>query len=427
MNRKFFSSLLALTVACIIAAAIVWSKRTAEVSAVPMKPASLFPELRAQLPKISTITIKKKDTVVNLAKRDGVWVSPDVSSYPANKEKVAGILTGFDMLELVEEKTSTVESYSKLSVEGPDGDPGTDSAKVTLAGEDGKEIAALIVGKNAPGSGKVKRRYVRKDGDKVSWLANTAIETSGAPTEWVDKNICDIPVNRVKSLVRNGGDLDIEIFRAAEPEDEFQIKDPPQGTTPKAQSYFTGPAGTFGSLQFQNVHTEADFKAEITSSTTVLLTTFDGLKLEAKVQSTSEPKYFASLKAAYDESARMNEEAAEPAEAVKPEEKPASGSGDGEAKEEAASPEPSPTPEAKKKTELKPVEDVKKEAEEINKRTAGWVYELPTWKGGGLMRPKKDFFESGKRVTASHILVAYEGATRSSVEGRTKEEARATA
>jgi parvulin-like peptidyl-prolyl isomerase len=89
------------------------------------------------------------------------------------------------------------------------------------------------------------------------------------------------------------------------------------------------------------------------------------------------------------------------------------------------------------KDEEKNAEDLKKkeaflEAEDavraFNQLHQSWVYQVGSWKAENMAKPFADLIEDipqgPEEIAAQHILIAYEGATRSEVKGRTKEEAK---
>ena len=63
-----------------------------------------------------------------------------------------------------------------------------------------------------------------------------------------------------------------------------------------------------------------------------------------------------------------------------------------------------------------------KEVDRFNDRHQSWVYEISSWTAESMTKKFDDLVEDA--ITASHILVSYEGADNSEVKGRTKEQAK---
>jgi len=121
------------------------------------------------------------------------------SGYPADDQKLQKILVSLVQLSKLEAKTSAPAKYAQLDL----GDPGKKDAKgrlVTLYGKDGRKIAAIVLGKLAPGrAGEGKdAEYVRVEGEAQSWLAVGRVDAYSDITRWVNPSVLALRVDHVE-------------------------------------------------------------------------------------------------------------------------------------------------------------------------------------------------------------------------------------
>ncbi|MGE3712462.1 MAG: DUF4340 domain-containing protein, partial [Hyphomicrobiaceae bacterium] len=216
MSPKLFTGLGICAAVLLVVAAIVNATSDQWSSGVPTG-TKLFPQLASNLESARTLTIKRGDkTLVLERKSDTEWVAKSSSGYPTQADKIRALTAKLADAELVAPKTRMPERFSLLDL----ADVGKDakSRLITVAGNDGKTIAEVIIGKRSVeqfGAGK-GGTYVRKPGHSETWLINTEIDVNPDVNQWVDTTVFEAKIADVKRVtVERPGEPGIVIEREA--------------------------------------------------------------------------------------------------------------------------------------------------------------------------------------------------------------------
>ncbi len=219
MNRRGLL-LLGGAAAATVGAALVLTPDTAEPPPASSTPLA-FPGLAPRLANAARIEVTRHDgtLVVNRAAPDR-WVLPAKADYPVRPERVRELLVGLTELRLTEPRTANPEMLQRLGVEDPTG-PGATSSLLRVLDARGAPVAELVIGRrrmrvqgNVPES-----VYVRRPGEAQAWLAEGRIPLDSDPNLWIDRDLANIPRERVRELrvaregepplvLRRGGDTD---------------------------------------------------------------------------------------------------------------------------------------------------------------------------------------------------------------------------
>lgn len=155
------------------------------------------------------------------------WVLPGHDNYPASFEVVKQTLVALAGLETIEPKTDNPELYSYVGLEAP---PKGDGVAVTLSGEKGKVLAALIIGKSEPRGDDSIGLFVRKRGEKQSWLVKSPSEIKTMPADWMDKAVVAIDRSRVASVnIEPASGPAYTISRSTPSAESFSVSPLPKG------------------------------------------------------------------------------------------------------------------------------------------------------------------------------------------------------
>ncbi|WP_445680038.1 DUF4340 domain-containing protein [Radicibacter daui] len=286
----------------------------------------LLPDLAGALDSVDKITVSHDGETATLIRADKGWVEAERDNYPAKTELVHQMLVGMSQLSISEARTSSPDLYGRLDVEEPA--KGNEAAGVKLeAGS--KVVADLIVGKERPGGlgGTGQALYVRREGEPQSWLVTGTFDMQKTTNGWLDRSVADIDRKRVKSVTLSGTDRQPLTVQKTDSGDSFVLKDMPAGRKVDQDWKIGNVAGAFEIMDFDDVHkAPADTGAKPYQQ--AVLTTTDGLTLTASLLK-QEDKVWLAVKAVAADSAD---------------------------------------------------DKVKKEADAINARTAGWVYKVPGYK-----------------------------------------------
>lgn len=342
-------TLLILAVATLGVGGIAWWKLGSDSAAVSSQATTgkLFPELEKQVNDVHTILIERAAGSITLQRAAGGWGVTEKQGYPVDMESVRKSLIALAQMTAVEAKTSDPERYSKLGVEDITA-AGAASIQVTLKDAGGKEVAKLILGKEQEGKGGMPSGnvYVRRPGDKVSYLAKGNPDIKPAALDWLKKEILKVSRDRVQSVVITHPDGEVVRVERSKPEDsEFSLANMPEG---KELTYPGAPSSVSSTLEWLNLEdvvpaAEVDFGTGAGAKSEYR--TFDGLLVRAELKEV-DGKCYARFNAVYEAPAAIGP-VAEPAP-------------------EAAAGKPKP-------------EEVQKEAEALQNRLKDWVFVIPAY------------------------------------------------
>lgn len=354
MRAKAVAILGICTILAVLAAG--WSVYWRATShALPAAPDSLFPVLSERVNEVAEIEVATPEGSFTVAKgEDGTWSMPEKGGYPVTYETVKQVVVGLANLRPLEAKTARPERHGKIKLIDPreaeaEGDKGV---LVRLVDGNDQELAALIVGKTR--SVQTQDRdgwyYVRKPGEAQTWLAAARLEVWEKPVSWLDSATVRIDRKRIRAAAneRPNGDR-VEISRPDPEQTDFKVDNLPEGEKMIHDTVANGFGSALGFLNFEDV-AKAD-AIDFSDSIVATFRTFDGLVLTVEVVE-REDKHWAHFSAAFDaEEIRLD------------------------------------VVSEKDKEKMKSEEEVRAEAERINRRFGPWAYNIPQYKAVDLTPP----------------------------------------
>jgi hypothetical protein len=323
--------------------------------------ASLIPSLADNLNNVTGFSITEAgDTILSeVSKSDKGWVVDGRDGYLANKTAVRILFNNLAEAKTVEAKTSNPDNYAKLGVE----DVSEKNAQGILFSVEGLNQPVHIIFGNAGSSGK-NTQFVRRQGEAQSWLINKNIKLNTDVTEWLHKDIFDIPPERIKTIQITQPDGSVvNIANDGEEEYEYTL----DATAPEglvlSESEIYQVANSLSSLQLRDVATFSNLDTESITPVVSIFKTFDGLTITTKAYAIDINKYF-TIDVAFsaddvDQSIVNNEEQAES------------------------------TSDAALKSDPKAAEEL---AAKAKQRLEGWAYLFPTITQDALTKKLDDFF-----------------------------------
>jgi hypothetical protein len=262
-----------LAAAVIVIVLAVWvSSRKVQIDDAAIG-APVMKALKAQLNDVTEVRISKGDgSRATLKKQPTGWIVGE-REYPADTSKVRKLLIDMSALETVETKTSDPAKYALLGVEDVNGPTATGTRVEAVTP---KQVHGLIIGKTA-GS---KSSYVRAAGAKQSVLASPMISADADPKHWLDTTLLDIPEARIKEIdVAPSGSTAYKVSREKKEQTDFTVSPIPKGRELSSASVANGYGSALMLLSLTDVKKKDDAKP-ITQEPRVTFHTFDGLDLE---------------------------------------------------------------------------------------------------------------------------------------------------
>lgn len=241
----------------------------------------LIPNLQDNLNRVTKFTVTEAGNLLlsSVSKTESGWIVDNRDGYEANVAVVRHVFENLAEAKLTEAKTSNPQNYTKLGVESID----NENAQGVLLTVDGLDEAVNIIFGNDGSSGK-NTQYVRHQEEQQSWLINKKINIARDPTDWLEKDILDIPPERIKNiLIQHADGTEIVINNTGNKAYEFDIDAiAPEGMK-VSDSQIYQVANALSSLQLTDVSREDLLKADdLASSVTTVFKTFDGLTITTR-------------------------------------------------------------------------------------------------------------------------------------------------
>jgi hypothetical protein len=226
MNRRNLL-LLGGAAAASIGAAVLLTPDSTEPppsSATPLA----FPGLAPRLANAQRIEVVRHDGTLVIRRAGDAWVLPAKADHPVRPERVREVLVGLTELRLTEPRTANPEMLERLGVEDPTR-AGATSALLRVLDANGAPIAEIVVGRrrmrvqgNVPES-----VYVRRPGESQAWLAEGRLPLDADPNLWIDRDIANIPRDRVRAAtIHRAGEGTLVLRRGRELESGLAVVEP---------------------------------------------------------------------------------------------------------------------------------------------------------------------------------------------------------
>ena len=343
MTPKTFTTLAFAAVGSLVVAALVHTRADSWSTGTP-EGAKLIPSLQRDMVKIATITMKQGTQSLTLERKGDQWTLKDRGGYPAQGDRVRALLLRLSDAVLVDGKTRNPERYPLLELE----DVGAKDAKsrqLVLAEDKGRVISDLIVGKRSVeqfGAGK-GGTYIRRPGEKETWLVSTEIDVNPAPNQWVDTTIFEAEIAKVKRVEVDLGTEKVIVEReAGKPanKDAYTLAGMPEGKKLKSDYTLEDLVNAFARVELDDVRKPVTPAAGAAAPLTATYEMETGAKIIVRVASEGDQRW-ATVEA----------------------------TGEG---------------------------DAKAVADKINQRAAGWQFRLPSWKYEQIFKKKADLLDDVK-------------------------------
>jgi hypothetical protein len=226
MKRRNLLLLGGAATASIAAALLLTPEGTAPVlsDAAPLA----FPGLARRLADAARIEVRRHDGTLEITRAGQQWVLPSRANYPVRPERVREILVGLTELRLTEPRTANPELQSRLGVDDPT-QPGSSASLLRVLDGAGAPIAELVLGRrrvrvqgNVPES-----IYLRRPAESQTWLAEGRLPLDGDPNLWIDRDLANIPRDRVRALrVAREGEAPLLLRRGPDEDAPMQVLEP---------------------------------------------------------------------------------------------------------------------------------------------------------------------------------------------------------
>lgn len=254
MRPATFYAFAGLTAAAVVAAAVSVSMRPGTTTVNPgIEPA--FPKLAGNVNAVAQIDVQDAKHKFSITRHGEKWGMDQKDGYPVEYDKVKSAIVAAADFKLIEQKTSDPSRYKRLDLEAPDG-PDAKSTKVVFKDDKGNVLAAAVIGKLKPslfGSGG-SGTYIRRDGEKATWLVRGEITLGKRPIDWMVKEIVNYGQEKVRKVVIKRPDgSSFSISKAKQSDSNFVVDDIPPGKKMKNPDEANPLGGVTWRLLFDDV------------------------------------------------------------------------------------------------------------------------------------------------------------------------------
>jgi hypothetical protein len=336
---------------------------------------------------IQKISIRSGAAAVTLTRSSSGFTVDERGNYPASVKKLNELI--INCLEMTKSRkvTTSAKSHKELGVEKDS----ADAVVVAFLGAEDKRLVGLVKGKDStPGSSV----YVRLIGEDVVYESEQPLYIDTEPTDYLETKLISINQKDIKRVEVKTPKGSYAISRDSKA--DIFIEDMPKGKRAKGNDY-EDVFNALNDLDCSDVLPEAQVEAKW--DTTYTSRQKSGLSYTVQLAKTDDGKYYAKLSAKGPTVGDITITQTESEEGLK------------------------------KKEALLLAND---EAKAFAPRHAGWAYEISSFKANNMRKSLSDIIEDipkgeeATQIEASHILIAYEGASRSDAK-RTKKQAKTRA
>ncbi len=329
-----------------------------ESSTVKQADELVFPALLEQVNSVTRIRVMGREGPFTLTRDGEAWVVEDKERYAADPDRMHKLLLGAAGMKRVEPKTSNPELYPKLWLEDPSGEDAK-SVRFVLEDASGAALADWVLGDRRPSKADAGRTelYIRVADDPRAWLVDGSVPGGPTVIDWLDRLVARIERERLRAVeVMHADGAIVAVNKSLPADDDFVLRDIPADRETDSQ-YRINDIGRFlEDLRFEDVarSSSLDFAGSVDKR--MGATTFDGLRVHLETVMRDDDAWV-QLRAEVDEGLVE-----------------ASGS------DSAASDTEAGSESTDSQSALRPLEEVRAEAESLNARWKGWAYELPSFK-----------------------------------------------
>ncbi|GBC63285.1 hypothetical protein DENIS_4279 [Desulfonema ishimotonii] len=359
---------------------------------------------------LAGLTISGPEGEVVLKKGESVWDVQSRSGYPANFEKIADLVDNLKEMKAGRSFEATDETVARLNLADPaqkDAPKESLGTRITLRDKGEKALGDIIIGKAREAAAGSGGHYVKPVSEQTIYLVDKDFRyIDQKPEMWLKKDFLDIQAGDVEKIICFDAKTKTPIYTVRRPEKGKMpaFVDPPAGKK-VILSKVTNMFGALLGLKLEDVSKPGEVppeKAALDISPYYEFHLYNGMIYAVCPGNALKEKpnyHYFGVRVGYADRPEPAAEETEPAKndgAAAPDQKadvkddqkadaPKADAriADGDQKDETA---PAANPE-------KTPEQVKAEAEALNQTFSSWIYVVPKWKVGHLLRNPEDFFE----------------------------------
>lgn len=362
MNKRFLMILCVAAVIISLSAVFALHYKKSDEGSLS-KGDLVLPGLAEDLANIQRVQITSAGAAApySLENTQTGWVVKERNHYPADFSKIRALLDQLSTAKFYEAKTSDADHYAMLGVADIT-DKNSPGVLVEVFVKNKPEPYRLLIGKLATtwdGS------YARLPGQSQSWLLDRQIPVNSIVTAWLNNTILTIQPSRTYQVTYTTPEKATLIAQKNSPtEKHFVALNLPKGKEMRYDTVLNGVPQDFANIVMRDVQPSSEHALTPNDTYRVEIKTYDGLVIEIQTEKIND-RFFMTMQAHYDEAIAKQFAATEPALAT----------------------------------------SVIAEADMLQKRAEGWVYEINEHVYVDLTKTMKDVLpETESKNSAEKII-----------------------
>lgn len=196
---------LAPTLPVVLGSLLVWRLQpapspTEAVGAFVETEGAVYPSLADRMAEAATIIVDGPMRTTLVRGEGGNWRVAEEEGYPAAAESVQALLRELSSMRLIYEADRLPATVAGLSVTSEQFSPEA-AARVVVADREGEAFVEALIGGtiSTPGGDQLTSVVMKRPGDDEVLIADSALQPVSDPFTWVDREVIDMPVDRIYS------------------------------------------------------------------------------------------------------------------------------------------------------------------------------------------------------------------------------------
>lgn len=233
------------------------------------------------------ITIETADESFVIERRDDGWVMPSRDDHPVRAERIAALDLMLAGLSYGGARTRDLAKHDRLGLGAPQ--TGGNGMRVTIAAQDGGDLADLIIGRQAGA-----RVYIRRANEDQTFAVRlgegvTALPAIRSADDWLELDFLALDRAAIAwAEIQPETGPAYRLERAARASRNFALRRP-SGWRPITAGAGNGPAAALGRLRFRDVRRADRLSGEVVARHTA--ETFAGLRVSLNVVAQGETRW----------------------------------------------------------------------------------------------------------------------------------------
>jgi len=323
----------------------------------------LLPEISEQINIVDRVEIVTagNQVVATLLKSDKGWQLEQMGGYRADWPGLQTLLSALAQARVVETKTDKPEYYNRLGVEDI---TAADADSVLVKLGIGDQTTGVLIGHQAQAR---QGQYVRLQNSAASALIDRRLDVSTESSDWVDATIVDINAAEVAEveIIHPTGER-VLVMRFSADQTDFDLAGLPSDREVKSSWAVNSLGSVFSMLELETVHAEGS--VDWSDAVRMRLLMFSGVEIIAEMLEAAD-EYLLRLSASHP-GANVIDKQVNDVEST----------------------------ESQKEINNQAAIDVAKAVEDINQKTAGWIYSIPKNKYDAMVKKPEDLLKPQESV-----------------------------